>query len=297
MSDSDTFSTVMLVDECLLDQRRTRAFEAAIRQAVRPGDVVMDAGTGSGILALFAARAGAQKVFAVELDPEVAAMTQRTFRANQEGRRISLISSDLRNVTLDRPVDVLVMELLDTGLINEQQAPALNALREHGVIGPQTVVIPQRAICTLQLVEYDFSFYEFAMPLIVQARNHGVLSRAKKRLSRTHLYRDVDFGKEIDTRVDEQRVVTVTSHGQLNALLLRTKIVLHAGISLWETSDMNMPIVVPVAPAQVSQGDRMHVAIGYEMGKGYGSLRVDIHPLGHRDCYSSPISTTTKRQP
>ena len=54
---------------CLRDRRRTAALAAVVTATVRPGDVVLDAGSGTGILALYAARAGASRVHAVETDP------------------------------------------------------------------------------------------------------------------------------------------------------------------------------------------------------------------------------------
>src|SRR5439155_3036542 len=48
----------------LNDRRRTSQFLTSIREVVRPGDVVVDLGTGTGILAVAAARAGARHVYA-----------------------------------------------------------------------------------------------------------------------------------------------------------------------------------------------------------------------------------------
>jgi len=40
--------------QCLLDAARTEAFRAVILAAGKPGDMVLDAGSGSGILSFFA---------------------------------------------------------------------------------------------------------------------------------------------------------------------------------------------------------------------------------------------------
>lgn len=53
---------------CLIDRKRTIAFKKAIKNTIKKGDIVADMGTGTGILAFFAAKAGAKKVYAIEND-------------------------------------------------------------------------------------------------------------------------------------------------------------------------------------------------------------------------------------
>ena len=51
----------------LNDSIRMTAYEKAIKEVVKPGMTVLDIGTGTGILALWALKAGAKKVYAIEL--------------------------------------------------------------------------------------------------------------------------------------------------------------------------------------------------------------------------------------
>lgn len=272
----EKFSSIMYVDECLLDEKRTQAFAKAIEKVVKDTDIVLDAGTGSGILALFAARAGAKKVLAVEVDKEAVLLAKKSFDANPEGSKIQLIFSDITKLKLNQPVDVLVMELLDTGLINEEQAVALNALRENGVIGSKTRLIPERVVCAVELVDYDFSLYGFKMPLIFQARNNGVDSRIKTFNSEKATYRQINFYQPIDLIVREKVRVLVTKEGIINALRLSTQTFLTSQMSLWETDDMNMPVVVPVEPLNVLKDQFITVHVQYKMAEGFDSFSVKL---------------------
>ena len=65
----------------LNDEVRTSRYQQAIRAVVRPGDVVVDIGTGSGVMAATAALAGASRVYAIERT-EMARLARRVFEAN-----------------------------------------------------------------------------------------------------------------------------------------------------------------------------------------------------------------------
>jgi len=276
MEELETFSRVMFVDECLLDKRRTEAFQKAISSVVRRGDLVLDAGTGSGIMALFAARAGARKVFAVEIDEESAMLANESFAANPEGKKIRLVHADIRSFESSRPFDVVIMELLDTGLIAEQQAQAINALRRRGLIDSNTRIVPKRVECGFELLNYDFRFYGFDMPMVLQARNNGANRNLRRRMSGLVNYRIVDFSKVVRTAVKVSPTVEALHTGVVNALRLRTKAVLVERQELWETSDMNMPVIVPVRSLGVDRGETLRVDIRYLMGHGYDTLRVKL---------------------
>ena len=57
-----------MIFQCLIDRKRALMFKKVIDKFVTKTSIVVDAGTGTGILAMFAAAAGAKKVYAIEAD-------------------------------------------------------------------------------------------------------------------------------------------------------------------------------------------------------------------------------------
>ncbi len=96
------------VFNCLIDEQRTLAFQRAIQNTVRKGDVVVDMGTGSGILAMFAADAGAKRVYAIEWDRKNFEALKQSFELNGYRDRIILIKGDVTKVSLPEKVDVII---------------------------------------------------------------------------------------------------------------------------------------------------------------------------------------------
>ena len=125
------------------DRVRTEAFRRAIDAAVRPGDVVLDVGAGSGILSVFAARAGAAHVYAVE-ETSIAVLAEDLAAANGVAEIVRVIHGDALDIELPERVDVVVSEWLGGFGIDEGMlVPVITArdrwLKPGGVMIPHSV--------------------------------------------------------------------------------------------------------------------------------------------------------------
>jgi hypothetical protein len=103
----------------LNDRARTAGFLRGIREVVRAGDVVVDVGTGTGVLAVAAARAGARHVYAIEASA-IGKAAQAVFEANGLAERITLIPGWSTQVTLPERGDVLVTEMIGNEPLEER---------------------------------------------------------------------------------------------------------------------------------------------------------------------------------
>jgi protein arginine N-methyltransferase 1 len=91
----------------LQDQNRLSAYERALRACVKPGDVVLDLGAGSGVLGLLALRAGAAHVYAVDASPALEIARDAVKRLG-ETSRFTFLQQHSTAVLLPTPVDVVV---------------------------------------------------------------------------------------------------------------------------------------------------------------------------------------------
>ena len=92
------------------DRGRTDAYARAIERHVKPGARVLDIGTGTGIFALIACRAGAAHVYAVEAD-DIVDVARAVARANGVADRVTFIQARSTDVELPQRVDGVVAEI------------------------------------------------------------------------------------------------------------------------------------------------------------------------------------------
>jgi len=93
----------------LTDVPRIDAFRRAIRATVRPGDIVLDLGAGTGILGLLAAEAGAERIYSIEATSLIG-LTRQIAAANGWRDRFVFIRGHSHHVDLPEKVDVLVAD-------------------------------------------------------------------------------------------------------------------------------------------------------------------------------------------
>ena len=196
------------VFNCLIDGARTAAFEAAIKSTVRRGDVVVDMGTGSGVLAMFAARAGARRVYAVESDERNIGHLTATLTANGLEDRIAILAGDVTTIDLPESVDVVIGEMVATGLIEESQIPANNNVLRFRK--PTTRVMLRAIENHADLVQRSEVFYGLRFP-IIGYEYPGEAALAATPVTTSSMYKRVEFDTPLsDPTIDACFELTAT---------------------------------------------------------------------------------------
>ena len=93
----------------IADKVRVSLYRRAINEVVKPGDVVMDLGAGSGILGMIACQAGAKRVYAVDAGGMIQ-VARDLARANGFGDRIVAIKGMSTRIDLPEKVDVVIAD-------------------------------------------------------------------------------------------------------------------------------------------------------------------------------------------
>jgi type II protein arginine methyltransferase len=129
------------------DRKRNDSYQAAIARAV-PGKRVLDIGTGTGLLAMMAARAGAQSVVSCESIGIIAERARGIVAENGLASRVTVIASPSTDLAVGDdfplPAEVLVTETFSSGLISEGVLPTVEHAHAH-LLAPDAAVIPQAA--------------------------------------------------------------------------------------------------------------------------------------------------------
>jgi hypothetical protein len=288
----------------LRDRERTSRFLAAIRSTVRPGDVVVDIGTGTGVLAVAAARAGARHVYAVEASG-IADMAKMVFEANHLSDRITLIEGWSTQIHLPEPADVMVSEVIDDEPLGERVLEITLDARKR-LLKPGARLIPGKVevwglpvtVPADLLAEYMFtpenlaswrSWYEIDFdPLGEISRTRSAAfdvvpaaARGWKCLGDPVLLAQIDMASFSQTSLDVNAVGVAAAAGKISGVMIFFEAELSPGNRLSTHPERasknchwrNFVQVLP-APFSVKPGDRFAVSYRYRAAGRADRVRV-----------------------
>ncbi|KAL4117490.1 hypothetical protein PRIC2_011481 [Phytophthora ramorum] len=171
----------------LRDKDRNDCYERGLKRAITKftqeqgrAPLVLDIGTGTGLLSMFAATHGAEHVYACEMFVPMAEIAEQVTQANHPDKItvFKLRSTDLKVAPekeeekdpnamyhLPRRADMLVSELFDSVLLGEAVLPTIRHAMQH-LLTPDAVIVPERATVFAQIVESEpiYHFNSFAVP-------------------------------------------------------------------------------------------------------------------------------------
>jgi protein arginine N-methyltransferase 1 len=148
--------------EMTADRERFAAYSQAIKQAVRPGDSVLEIGCGPGLFALLACQAGARKVYAVDSE-EIVYFARELAVANGFADRMEFIQSDSRKVQLPERVNVIVSDIRGSLPFFGHAIASIEDARQR-FLAPSGRLIPQRDTLKAALVDASDFYSKLVSP-------------------------------------------------------------------------------------------------------------------------------------
>jgi len=146
----------------IADSVRIGPYTQAIEAAVRPGDVVVDLGSGPGFFALIACRAGARRVYAIDL-AEIVHFGRHFATANRFTDRIEFLWGDSRQIQLPERADVIVSDIRGALPFSGHSMVSLEDARQRFLAEGGTM-IPQRDTLYAAIVEVETLYNEVISP-------------------------------------------------------------------------------------------------------------------------------------
>ena len=154
---ADSYAHFGIHEEMLKDEVRTLSYRQAIQNNPHlfKGKTVLDVGCGTGILCMFAAKAGAKKVIGVDMS-NIIDQARVIVKANGLDNIISLVKGKLEEVDLglgpDGKVDIIVSEWMGYFLLYESMLDTVLLARDK-YLRPDGIMMPDHATLYLSAIE------------------------------------------------------------------------------------------------------------------------------------------------
>jgi protein arginine N-methyltransferase 1 len=179
-------------EKMLADHPRMNFYHAAVSRHVKPGARVIDLGTGTGILAAFAARQGAAKVYAID-HSDILKHAQR-LAADNRIENVEFVATHSMDFKTAEPVDVILHEQMGDFLFDEAMVTNVIDLRDR-LLKQGGLIVPARFefFCEPAKVK-DERQIPFIWELNVHGYDYSCLERSRPQDPQYYQHASCDLG-------------------------------------------------------------------------------------------------------
>ena len=295
----------------LRDYERLSAFKEAIDDYAIRNDgnsndsnskVAFDLGCGSGVLSYFASEY-MDRIIAIELNNSTYQLAKENLK---EFDKIQVFNDDLLSFDfskLNEKADLIICEMLDTGLIDEEEVPVLNRARKFLKDGGE--IIPCGMINSAEPVFMNNHFIQYEddeySPIYVS-------------LGEFVVYSEFDFMNEIDCNFSSEIELKLYNKKELdkigfeenlneekydkfnfkenfnieedklkiNGIKITSFTKLNENIICGPTPMLNPAMLIPIEETEVKCGDSVKIRLEYVMGGGVESIKTEVLEIVHK---------------
>lgn len=268
---------IMDVIHCLVDKNRTILLINEILRISKKGDVVLEAGIGTGILSI-AGSIKSKVVYGYEINKSVYILAnQIRDHLTKKGLikdNIFYNLVDAKKANFRNKVDIIISENLYTGMFFEKQIQIVRnlqkSLKKSGVFVPSGI--------KSSFVLSEATSHESGGINRLYIVSEDKVSYLK--LSDEVVYDDIQFKTIKSNSLVFNKKVLIKKEGIINSILINSEVLLPSGsvIGRNDTEFMNNDIIIMIRKSlKVIKGDIVMVSIKYVYGSDPGDARIVIN--------------------
>jgi len=235
----------------------------------------LELGGGTGVLSWFAA-AKADRVWCVEMNPELVTESRRLLAKNSHAHKVEVVHANAFEYLPPEPVDVMICDMIHVAMLREKQVEMVASFRRRYLErfgGPLPVMVPTAVLMAVQPLQQSHDFHGFQAPVIQVQELTGNLPGTLEMAAPT-LYCTLDFEQSNSLDIAWDGSFLIHRNGTVNALRFITKNIL--AIVAKTSSDinwLNRYLTFPLAqPVSVRAGDVLHARFSYRAAGPLSSL-------------------------